>query len=44
MSRPVGYEWVSRYRQSGIAGIVERSRRPQPQAIFARRQNQRFNQ
>ena len=29
ISRPVGYEWVRRYRQSGIAGIVERSRRPQ---------------
>ena len=29
ISRPVGYEWLRRYQQGGIAGIAERSRRPQ---------------
>jgi len=28
VSRPTGYEWESRYRKDGLAGIVERSRRP----------------
>src|SRR4051794_29014785 len=27
--RPVGYEWLRRYQQGGVAGIAERSRRPQ---------------
>lgn len=29
ISRPVGYEWLKRYREAGVAGIAERSRRPQ---------------
>jgi transposase InsO family protein len=29
ISRPTGYEWLRRYRDGGIAGVVERSRRPQ---------------
>jgi len=29
VSRPTGYLWLSRYRQGGLAGIAERSRRPQ---------------
>ena len=29
ISRPTGYLWVSRYGQDGLAGIAERSRRPQ---------------
>jgi transposase InsO family protein len=29
ISRPVGYEWLKRYRQGGVAAIAERSRRPQ---------------
>jgi len=29
ISRPVGYEWLKRYRQGGVEGIAERSRRPQ---------------
>ena len=29
ISRPVGYEWLRRYRQGGISAIAERSRRPQ---------------
>ena len=28
ISRPTGYLWLSRYRQQGLAGIAERSRRP----------------
>jgi transposase InsO family protein len=28
ISRPTGYEWLSRYRRDGVNGIVERSRRP----------------
>ena len=28
ISRPTGYLWLSRYRQDGLAGIAERSRRP----------------
>ncbi len=28
ISRPTGYLWISRYRDSGVAGIAERSRRP----------------
>ena len=28
ISRPTGYLWVKRYRESGIGGIAERSRRP----------------
>ncbi len=28
ISRPVGYEWLRRYRQGGVAAIAERSRRP----------------
>jgi transposase len=29
ISRPVGYEWLKRYRQGGVAAMAERSRRPQ---------------
>src|SRR5580658_2876712 len=29
ISRPVGYEWLRRYRQGGVGAIVEHSRRPQ---------------
>lgn len=29
ISRPTGYLWLSRYRQDGLAGIAERSRRPE---------------
>ncbi len=29
ISRPVGYEWLKRYRQGGVAAIAEASRRPQ---------------
>ena len=29
VTRPTGYVWVRRYEQAGIAGIGERSRRPQ---------------
>lgn len=29
ISRPTGYLWVERYRKQGLAGIAERSRRPQ---------------
>ncbi len=28
ISRPTGYRWVERYQQAGVAGIVERSRKP----------------
>jgi len=28
ISRPTGYVWLQRYRQSGISGIAEQSRRP----------------
>jgi transposase InsO family protein len=28
ISRPTGYEWLRRYQAGGIAGVVERSRRP----------------
>jgi transposase InsO family protein len=28
ISRPTGYEWLERYREQGLAGIAERSRRP----------------
>jgi transposase len=28
ISRPTGYLWFRRYRESGVAGIAERSRRP----------------
>ena len=28
ISRPTGYLWLKRYRQRGVAGIEERSRRP----------------
>lgn len=28
ISRPTGYLWLKRYRESGIGGIAERSRRP----------------
>ena len=28
ISRPTGYEWLRRYTAAGIAGVVERSRRP----------------
>jgi len=28
ISRPTGYLWLSRYRQEGLVGIAERSRRP----------------
>lgn len=28
ISRPTGYLWLSRYRQDGLVGIAERSRRP----------------
>lgn len=28
ISRPTGYLWLQRYRQSGVEGIAERSRRP----------------
>jgi transposase InsO family protein len=28
ISRPTGYEWLRRYRSGGIAGVVEKSRRP----------------
>ncbi len=29
ISRPTGYLWLKRYRESGLGGIAERSRRPQ---------------
>jgi transposase len=29
VTRPTGYRWLRRYQQSGLAGIAERSRRPQ---------------
>ena len=29
ISRPTGYCWLRRYRAGGVAGVVERSRRPQ---------------
>jgi transposase InsO family protein len=29
ISRPTGYEWLRRYEREGIAGVAERSRRPQ---------------
>jgi transposase InsO family protein len=29
ISRPTGYLWLSRYRELGVTGIAERSRRPQ---------------
>jgi transposase len=29
ISRPVGYEWLKRYRQGGVAALAEGSRRPQ---------------
>lgn len=29
VSRPTGYVWVKRYREQGIAGLAEHSRRPQ---------------
>jgi transposase InsO family protein len=29
ISRPTGYEWLGRYERGGIAGVVEKSRRPQ---------------
>ncbi|MDQ2925022.1 MAG: helix-turn-helix domain-containing protein, partial [Acidobacteriota bacterium] len=28
ISRPTGYLWLKRYRESGMGGIAERSRRP----------------
>ena len=28
ITRPTGYEWLRRYERSGIAGVVEKSRRP----------------
>src|SRR5580700_4538911 len=28
ISRPTGYQWLRRYRAEGIAGVVEKSRRP----------------
>jgi hypothetical protein len=28
ISRPTGWLWVKRYAEAGLAGIVERSRRP----------------
>ena len=28
ISRPTGYEWLRRYKVGGIAGVVEKSRRP----------------
>jgi transposase InsO family protein len=28
ISRPTGYEWLRRYQAGGIAGVVEKSRRP----------------
>jgi transposase InsO family protein len=28
ISRQAGYKWLSRYREHGVAGVVERSRRP----------------
>ena len=28
ISRPTGYLWLKRYRESGVSGIAERSRRP----------------
>ena len=28
ISRPTGYEWLRRYKAGGIAGVVEKSRRP----------------
>lgn len=28
ISRPVGYEWLGRYREGGIEAVAERSRRP----------------
>jgi transposase InsO family protein len=29
ISRPTGYQWLKRYAADGIAGVVEKSRRPQ---------------
>jgi hypothetical protein len=29
ISRPTGYVWIKRYREQGIAGLEEHSRRPQ---------------
>src|ERR1700675_2902685 len=29
ISRPTGYEWLRRYERGGVAGVVEKSRRPQ---------------
>jgi transposase-like protein len=28
ISRPTGYLWLARYREGGVAGVEERSRRP----------------
>jgi transposase InsO family protein len=28
ISRPTGYEWLRRYEKNGLAGVVEKSRRP----------------
>ena len=28
ISRPTGYQWLRRYKEGGIAGVVEKSRRP----------------
>jgi transposase InsO family protein len=37
ISRRVGYKWLERYRQAGVAGLADRSRAPlnQPQAVAA---------
>jgi transposase InsO family protein len=29
ITRPTGYEWLRRYQRGGMAGVVEKSRRPQ---------------
>ena len=29
ISRPTGYVWIKRYREQGVAGLEEHSRRPQ---------------
>ena len=28
ITRPTGYLWLKRYREEGVAGVAERSRRP----------------
>ena len=42
ISRPTGYKWVTRFRLEGIAGLEERSRKPQQSPLKSKKEIEEY--